>query len=263
MGAEPHFIDLDGISLFYWKFPGNPKDPLVFLHGLLDEGFSMRRIIKEVLSEKREIYVFDLPGYGKSQLPKIKYLFQIDVWADLLLEAITKLHLTQITLVGHSMGGLISQHIVLKSERDLIRKLVLLAPGGIPHPDRERMQRILFPKSERDVTDLLKFLYGAESPEPGLVLRKTLVSIWNGWENLFLQENTIRRETSIFHGAAMKGIQIPTLILAGDQDEITPPDTMKLIHRYIKKSKLIWILGAKHAIHLERPKEIANALIKF
>lgn len=257
MGGIPRYVAMGGHSLFYWEFPGNSEQPILFLHGLLDEGFSNRRIIKELLDDGKRMIVFDLPGSGKSKLPRIKYLFQIDVWADLLLEAFIKLGLENILLVGHSMGGLISQHIVLKDSDKLVRKLVLLAPGGLPHPEREKMKELLFPKSEKSVLSLLLHLYGENGPKPHYILRKTLVAVWNGWENQYLKENTLRRENEIFHGDKVKEIRMPVLIIAGKNDEITTPVMMRKMKSFIKGSKLVWIAGAKHAIHLEKPKEIA------
>lgn len=263
MGGKPRYVNLGGISLFYWEFEGNSSQTIIFLHGLLDEGFSNRRIIKELLGENYRILVFDLPGYGKSKLPMVKFLYQIDVWASLLREAFDNLLLKSIILVGHSMGGLLAQHIVLKDKESVVSKLILLAPGGMPHPKRQEMQELLFPKSENDVTTLLHHLYGVDVPDPNFLMRKTLVSVWNGIENTYLQENTIKREDEIFHGKKVKLIKIPTLILAGTRDEITPPAMMKEMKTYIKGSRLVWINDAKHAIHLERAKEIAKEIILF
>ena len=263
MGGIPSYVDLGGHKLFYWKFEGNKESPIVFLHGLLDEGFSNRRIVKELLGEGKNILVFDLPGYGRSRMPKVKYLYQIDVWADLLLLAFESLGLKNILLVGHSMGGLVSQHIVLKDTKRFIKKLIMLAPGGMPHPKRQEMQELLFPKTERDVVSLLNHLYGEEAPDPNFLLRRTLVTVWNSWENVYLQENTLSREAEIFHGKAMKGIKIPTLIISGEADEITPPSMIKKMKSYISKSNIIWLPKAKHAIHLEKPKEIAIQIRNF
>ncbi|WP_246047404.1 alpha/beta fold hydrolase [Leptospira ognonensis] len=263
MGGIPRYVDLGGHSIFYWEFNAEHAKPIIFLHGLLDEGFSNRRIVRELLGDRKHILVFDLPGYGRSKLPKIKYLFQIDVWADLLLASFKTLGLKDIHLVGHSMGGLVSQHLVLKDKEKRISKLVLLAPGGMPHPKREEIRELLFPKTEKSVVALLHHLYGDEAPEPGYLMRKTLVTVWNGWENHFLQENTLEREDEIFHGKRVGDIKIPTLILAGSLDEITPPSMMNQMNRWIKRSKLVWLEGARHAIHLERPKEIAQQILKF
>lgn len=263
MGGIPSYANMGGHRIFYWKFGNGNQKPIVFFHGLLDESFGFRRVVKELLNEGHNIYVFDLPGYGKSKLPLVKYLYQIDVWANLLLECFEKLNLKDICLVGHSMGGLISQHLVLADHNKLVEKLILLAPGGIPHPEREKMRKILFPKTERQVVLLLRYLYGEEFPEPGYLFRHTLVTIWNDKPNEYLQENTLRREDEIFFGAKMKGIKIPTLILAGAEDEITPPFMMKQMKSYIKKSKLVWIPKIRHAIHLEKPDVVAKNIREF
>ncbi|MDF3820906.1 alpha/beta hydrolase [Leptospira sp. 96542] len=263
MGGIPSFVDMGGYKIFYWKFGNSNKNPVVLLHGLLDESFGYRRVIKELLNDNINLYVFDLPGYGKSQLPFVKYLYQLDVWADMFSECFEILGLQKILLVGHSMGGLTSQHIVLKDITKRISKLMLLAPGGIPHPEREKMREILFPKTEKQIFQLLRFLYGEETPEPNYFLRKTLVLAWNDKPNQYLQENTLRRETEIFFGDKIRSIKIPTRILAGDMDEITPPFMMRKMKSYIRNSKLIWIPNVRHAIHLEKPEIVAQNIRIF
>lgn len=263
MGGIPCFVDLGGHKIFYWKFGSNKKPPLVFLHGLLDESFGFRRVIKELLIEDQNLYVFDLPGYGKSKLPYVKYLYQIDVWAELLREAFEILGLSQIYLIGHSMGGLTAQHLVLRDKSKIVKKLVLLAPGGMPHPEREKMREILFPKTEKQVVQLLNYLYGEDFPEPNYFLRKTLVTIWNGKPNQFLQENTLRREKEIFFGEKIRGIKIPTLIISGEKDEITPPSMMKKMKSYLPNGILVWIPQVRHALHLEKPDRVAAEIRKF
>ena len=138
-------LDLDGIKLHFYESQ-NEQRPILFLHGLLDASFGFRKIIP-YLDKKHKIYLFDLPSFGKSKLPKIKFLYQIDYFANLIYEGIQKLNLKNLTICGHSMGGLVSQHLALLDSEKRIEKLILLAPGNSPHPERDRMRSILFPKA--------------------------------------------------------------------------------------------------------------------
>lgn len=262
MGGVPGFVEMGGYRLFFWKFGDSELPPIVFLHGLLDEGFGFRRVIKSMLAVKNPIYVFDLPGYGKSKLPVIKYLFQIDVWSEMFLEAFENLNLKKIRLVGHSMGGLTSLHMALLDRKNYIDRLFLLSPGGISHPKRDEIRSLLFPKKEKDVLQLLRHLYGEEAPEPSVFLRKTLVSVWNELPNVYLQENTLRRESEIFLNEKLKLVKKPTLILTGEKDEITTVAMMKKMNRYIPKSQLVIFPNLRHAIHLEKPEWVSKEILK-
>lgn len=264
LGGVPNQLSLGSSHLFYWRFgSGHDNNPIIFLHGLLDEGFGFRRIIKQLSNSNRDFLVFDLPGYGESKLPDFPYLFQIDVWSELLLGALKDLSVTSCTIVGHSMGGLIAQHMALMDQTKRIQKLVLIAPANAPHSRRDEMRSILFPKTVSEMDRLMGYLYFKEIPTPPIWIKKVLIFIWNLKPNRYLEENTLQREEEIFLGKASKSILIPTLIIAAENDQITTLESLKELHKIIKKSKLTVIKEAKHAVHLEKPEEIAALLRDF
>jgi pimeloyl-ACP methyl ester carboxylesterase len=263
LGLIQRYVDIGGQKICYFETQ-NSGQPLVLIHGLLDSAFGFRKIIP-YLDKKYKVYIIDIPGFGKSKLPPIKYLYQVDIFSDMIYRAFRKLDLMNIVLCGHSMGGLIAQHITIQDSKfKRIQKLVLLSSGGVPHPERDKMRAVLFPADHEEVGRLLQHLYYKETPMPSKLIRKTLVHAWNSREYKFLAENTIERETEIFFGAEAKKIKIPTLIISGKYDIITSiitsPEAMKTLKSYIRGSKLVLIEHARHAIHLEKPKEIADLL---
>jgi len=166
-------------------------------------------------------------------------------------------------LVGHSMGGLVAQHMAVLDKNKKIKKLVLISPANAPHADKDRMRSILFPKNAREVERLLQYLYFREFPEPGSFLKAVLVAVWNRWENQALETNTLHRETEIFLGTQAKAIRVPTLLLVGENDEITTPGSVQKLGKLLRNASLVLVPEAKHAVHLERPDQIADSLEKF
>ncbi|NUM42806.1 MAG: alpha/beta hydrolase [Leptospiraceae bacterium] len=248
----------------YFKSQNTGK-PVIFIHGLLDASYGFRKIVP-LIKEEYQIFLFDIPGFGKSPMPKIKYLYQLDIFADLIYEAILNLGLKNITLIGHSMGGLISQHIALKDKlqkNNIVKKLILISSGGTPHKKRDEMKEILFPENRPQLQRLLRHLYYEKFPEPNIFIQNILIHAWNSTEYKYLTENTIKREKEIFFGNKIGEAKIPTLILSGLQDEITTPKMMNTLANYIKGSKLKLIPYAKHAIHLEKPECIAKEINAF
>lgn len=75
-----------------------------------------------------------------------------------------------------------------------------MAPGGIPHPKRDEMKELLFPKTEEDLLKLIEALYYETPTLPGKIARKALIQSWNELPNQFLTVNTIEREEEIFLG---------------------------------------------------------------
>lgn len=203
-----------------------------------------------------------MPGFGLSPLPKVKYLYQVDVFADLLYNSIRKLVLNDLVLAGHSMGSLIAMMIAIRdSEKEKrVRRLVLLSPGGIPHPQRDEMRKLLFPSKTEEIERLLTALYQENIPELGCIAKRALLSQWNNLAHKFLTENTLDREKEIFLGKKLSVVSQKALIISGTEDPITDPPMVKKLHSYLKGSKLVWIPNAKHALHMERPKEVAEKI---
>jgi 3-oxoadipate enol-lactonase len=263
--AEKYF-DMDGFSIYYLEKPGSPSYPtLVLIHGFLDACYGFRKLVQH-LNYPGKILIPDMPGFGRSKLPKFPYLYQLDIFSDMLYEWMVRIREKSMIVCGHSMGGLVSQKIILKDQNSMqpkIEKAILLATGGIPHPHRDEMRDILFPKSLVDISKLLGYLYHSEFPEPSMLVKKTLLYKWNGWENRYLGENTVRREKEIFFGDKAKEIKIPTLIAIGEQDELTTVGMMKQYKRWIKNSQLEIIPNTRHALHNERADAVSKLIQNF
>ncbi|MEM7179734.1 MAG: alpha/beta hydrolase [Spirochaetota bacterium] len=254
-------VDLGGhhFSVFYRLGSGSP---ILFLHGLLDACYGFRRLLSH-LEVTNPIYLMDIPGFGKSKVPPMKYLYQIPIFADLIYATIQELGLKHITLLGHSMGGLIAQHICLRDNTQSIQKLILVASGGTPHPERDKMRDILFPQTEENVIRLLDYLFYQDVPQPNGLEKKILMQAWNSFGYQSLTANTLADEKKVFIGNKASMIQVPTLILAGEHDEITSPVMMQEMKAYIPNSTMKLIPKAKHAIHIEQPKLLAEEIIRF
>ncbi|MCC6274725.1 MAG: alpha/beta fold hydrolase, partial [Leptospiraceae bacterium] len=201
LGYLQKTVNLGGHHLTYFKSDNQGK-PLILIHGLLDASFGFRKLAP-LVKKDCQIFLFDIPGFGRSPMPKIRYLYQLDIFAELIYQAIQKLDLQNVTLAGHSMGGLISQHVALldkESSSPIIQKLILISSGGIPHHKRDEMKEILFPASKKELERLLGYLYFAKFPQPNFLIKSTLVHSWKSIEHKYLAENTIKREKEIFFG---------------------------------------------------------------
>lgn len=254
-------IDIDGI-LLQFHISKNEGEAILFIHGLLDSSVGFRKVL-EHLDKKFKIYLVDIPSFGKSSSPSEKFFCKLDIYSEIIYESLKKLDLKNITLVGHSMGGLICQHITILDNSNIIKKLVLISPGNSPHPKREEMRKLLFPKTIQDFNLLLKKLYYNLENEPSDFFKKIFISSIQNKKLDYLSENTIANEEKIFFGNKAKKINIQTKIISGLDDEITSQAEVKKLKSYIKNSELKLIPNAKHAIHLEHSKLIATEINQF
>jgi pimeloyl-ACP methyl ester carboxylesterase len=58
-------------------------------------------------------------------------------------------------------------------------------------------------------------------------------------------------------------LAVPTLIVAGRDDRITPPERSEFLHRAIRGSRLVVIEGAGHTLPAERPADFNAAVREF
>jgi pimeloyl-ACP methyl ester carboxylesterase len=108
-GLEPYAqaVDLprNGLRLFYFA-AGDPCRPAaLLLHGLGDEADTWRYLI-EPLSQRWRVIAPDLPGFGRSDQPKLAYTF--DFLRGCLFELLEVLAVPKALLVGHSLGGMLA-----------------------------------------------------------------------------------------------------------------------------------------------------------
>ncbi len=106
---------------------GSGEETLLLIHGLSSNLDSWKKNIDGLSSDYRCIAI-DLPGYGKSSRSKTDY--SLSEYAGVLNEMVEKMDLKNVVLAGHSMGGQIAMHSVLKYP-ETFKKLVLIAPAGI------------------------------------------------------------------------------------------------------------------------------------
>ncbi len=100
------------------------------------------------------------------------------------------------------------------------------------------------------------------SPDtPGEVLDWIIADITNNprinyWE-------VIRSVWNWEAGKKLKQIDVPTLILVGDRDSLTPPQTSHRLHMAIPNSKLVIVKNASHYLTLEHPQRVNTEILNF
>ncbi|OGM76800.1 hypothetical protein A2210_00650 [Candidatus Woesebacteria bacterium RIFOXYA1_FULL_40_18] len=159
----------------------------------------------------------------------------------------------KVVLLGHSNGGRIASYFSAKFP-DKIEKLILIDTAGVYHKELLlEIKRFLFgsvAKLGKKFTNsqvLKKFLYKLvrekDYQEASPNMRKTML-------------NLIKTDLT----AEFKKISVPTLIIWGQDDRITPLSDGQLINKLIKNSKLKTIEGARHAPFYTHAGEVAGII---
>jgi pimeloyl-ACP methyl ester carboxylesterase len=121
-GQEFEPVTPAGRRLCGWTWAGRGA-PLVFLHGLLDCGAAWCGMARSL---RRRSIALDLPGFGGSDLPTRP---RISDYAEVVTWALDELDVSEVVLVGHSLGGALATAVAERAP-ERIGSLVLLAPAG-------------------------------------------------------------------------------------------------------------------------------------
>jgi 3-oxoadipate enol-lactonase len=239
---------------------------------LLVHGFPLDRSMwdaqVEILAETHRVITPDLRGFGESEFGDgDPTSMSLDVYAADLAAMLDALNVDTVTLGGLSMGGYIA-FAFLRAYAPRVSRLLLLDTKATPDTDEGRagrfalMTRVREEGSKAAAEAMLPRMFTAtEAVRPAL------------WE----------RTRAMMDGASSRGvrgalqaladrpdstpdlarIRVPTLILVGDADVLTPPSDAEAMHRAIAGSHLATIADCGHLSTLEQPDAVNQQLKSF
>jgi len=158
-------------------------------------------------------------------------------------------------LAGISMGGYVCLEIMRQAPERVI-KLALLNTSARPDtPEQVTLRRAL-------VAQLMSaILHPAHQNDPVLRNANVQMGLTVGLEGLIRQtEAVIGRIDS---RPSLPAIRVPTLILVGDRDPLTPPDRSEEMAAAITGARLVVVPECGHGSTLEQPKAVNHALIEW
>jgi 3-oxoadipate enol-lactonase len=243
-----------GVAIGYDEAGADGHTPIVFLHGVGSDKSVWRPQLEHFWHERRAI-AFDYPGYGDSD-PAPEGTTRDD-YASIVLAAMTELGVGRAHLCGLSLGGVIAiamYHAWPKRAASLV-----LADSFADHPDgRAIYERSLGASDDmRALTESRVDVLLAQPADPAVraevietMARIAPAAYRSGAEAVWLAEQRDRAA----------GIRIPTLVLCGTDDRITPPALSTALTRLIPGAHYQAIERAGHLTNLERP-EAFNTLV--
>ncbi|MDB6101172.1 MAG: Chloride peroxidase [Gammaproteobacteria bacterium] len=249
--------------------------PVVLIHGWPLSGASWEKQTAALLAAGHRVVTYDRRGFGRSSNPAVGYNY--DTFAADLDVVLSTLKLSDVSLVGFSMGtGEVTRYIG-KYGAKRVRKAVLIGtlgpylvktagnPEGVDRSVFEGLKAAI--KADRAATlmEFLRNFYNYDVTGGKLVSERVLEGNWNvavgasaigtlacvdSWIEDFRQD--ITRNT------------VPTLILHGDADRILPPDaSSRRQAKMIKNVKFVELKGGPHCVLWTHAEEVNSELVKF
>lgn len=204
-------------------------------------------------SHFKDSEAISLPGH-----PEGKPCTSVTEYTNWLRGYIREMDYTGVILVGHSLGGAIAMDYGLRYRGDL-KALILIGTGARlrVHPD----YLALCEEGTRDIgvwMEAWEPTYDSVLPELKTKLFEERMVVGPG-----VQLNDLLCCDKFDVIADIHRIELPTLILCGSEDQMTPVKYSQFLATRIRDSKQVVIEGGTHLVPAEKPAEVNQAIDEF
>ena len=248
---------------------GNGK-ALVFLHGFPFD----RRLYQgacQSLTDRYRVLIPDLPGFGKSQFQsgtEGPSCLEMSDFADGLAVLLDELDESNAVICGLSMGGYIAMQF-FRRHSDQLAGLIFCDTRSTPDiPSVAEKRRVLAdsvhntgaaPLADQMIPALLSPKTIAENPDVVSSLTEMISEQLPSGIAAAARGMAARDDSTQF----LKDITVPTLVMVGEDDHISPPEAMREMANIISKSEFCTVPGAGHLPPLENPLFFTEAVRQF
>jgi pimeloyl-ACP methyl ester carboxylesterase len=231
---------------------------IVILHGW---GLSAKRFdpLATLLRKKGyNVLVPDFPGFGQASLPPRP--FALSDYRDFLTTYLRRHAKGDVVLIGHSFGGRVSLRYAADMPKQL-RALVLTGtPGVTPVARKKLVVFILLAKIGKLVSSIWP-----------LNLLQEKIRSWYyyavGAREFYRAEGVMRDTFKLIVQeellSSMKQVRVPTLLVWGSLDRITPLWIAEKMHEMMPTSERVTIEEADHGVPFKNPKRFVEAIEPF
>ena len=253
---------VNGVTISYTESGSGP--PLVFVHGFPLDARMWDEQVRALARSHRAIAP-DLRGFGKS--PSLEP-FTIDALADDVHALLRQAGALPCALCGLSMGGYVALALAKKCPTDL-RALVLVdtrAEGDTAEAkaNRQKMIDLVRQGGAKAVAEqMLPKLLSEQTRRSSAGVVERVRAMIEACPPRTIEHALLALRDRHDYTADLPSIPVPTLILVGEHDAITPPELSRAMHAKIPRSELSIIPGAGHMSPMEQPEAVNRELERF
>ena len=250
----PRVITNNGYDIGYEEAGGDGATPIVFLHGVGSDKSVWRPQLAHFARDRRAV-AFDYPGYGDSD-PAPDGTTRDD-YASAIISAMHEVGIDRAHVCGLSLGGVVA--IAMHHAESNRCASLTLADSFAVHPEgRAIYDRSLAASGDmRAMAESRVDVLLAQPADPRIrsevvetMARIDPAAYRIGAEAVWLADQSDRAHD----------IRVPTLVLCGAEDKVTPPALSRELAHLIPGAQLEAIAGAGHISNLERADEF-NTLV--
>lgn len=258
-------MELNANNIMIFTQGINKNTPIIFVHGFPYDHTMWNKTV-DALKDKYYCVTYDIRGFGQSPAGSGQYT--IESFVDDLENIVDELYLTKPVLCGLSMGGYISLRAVERMEEKFSAVIFCdtkpEADDNATKLKRANGVKLLHEKdAEEFIRPFVKNCFGPKYLDEQNDEYQTL-------EDYFAKSSAVavsgcliamaaRTDTTV----ALGNIKLPTLVICGEDDKLSPPAVMKQMAEKINGAKFVLIPESGHMTPIENPNEFNNALKDF
>jgi non-heme chloroperoxidase len=266
----------DGTEIFYKDWGSKSAQPIVFHHGWPLSGDDWDNQMMFFLEQGYRVIAHDRRGHGRSSQTATGN--EMDTYAADVAELAEALDLKNAVHIGHSTGGGEVAHYVARAKPGRVAKAVLIGavppvmvksdknPGGLPIEVFDGFRAAL-------VANRAQFYYDVPTGpfygfnRPGAKVSQGLIDNW--WRQGMMgaakaHYDCIKAFSETDFTEDLKKIDVPVLVMHGDDDQIVPyADSAPLSAKLLKNGTLKTYKGLPHGMCATHPEIVNPDLLAF
>lgn len=229
------------------------REVLLFIHGAGGGQYTWS-YQKSFFEKQSNPIIIELPGHGESGGEGEE---EIGGYAEHVYSFLKAMGIEKVFLVGHSMGGAVTQILAL-THPDMITGIILVGTGA-----RLRVLPLILygikENFEETVKQINQFSYSGRAPSD--LIEKGVLGMTRCRPDVLYGDFLACDRFDIMN--EVEKINLPTLIICGDEDQLTPVKYSQFLQSRIHGSKLEILTGAGHMVMMESPQAFNERIGEF
>lgn len=266
------FVTLGGLKVHVRdEGPRDDPAPIVLIHGTSSSLHTWEGWV-QALKARRRVITVDLPGFGLTG-PNPQGDYRSETYTRFVLDLMDAMGVARFVLGGNCFGGEVAWQVAIAAPRR-VRQLILVGATGYPKRPRSiplgfRIARtpllnelMTYSLPRRIIEASLRNVYGDPSRiTPALIDRYRELTLREG--NRAALRRRFEQKNPGAHAAQIRELDVPTLILWGGRDRVTPVEDGHMFNRDIASSRLLVFEDLGHMPQEEDPVRTVAAVQEF